>query len=265
MPLILHIAGLDKYASPPVREKIMKAAARNSAITVYVYDGADHAFARINGQHYDKAAADLTIEHTEILRRIFAELTMAKAIRIHAHRWPGCSEMGRCRGRRRRSRLEIRIKQEAAGLNFVDTFTAAGFTSSIRCPPSSAWKVQVSSMPLDATSRNSRSATASPTHPARSAAHAGMRLMPSYRVVPVPDWCSGKLAASMMLQGMTVHYLIHDTVRLEKGHVVLLHAAAGGVGQIPHAMGEGERRDCYRFRWQRRQSGEGQGARCRSR
>jgi len=65
MPLILHIAGLDKYCPPPVREKILKAIKRNPVITAYVYDNADHAFARPNGQNYNKKAADLANQRTE--------------------------------------------------------------------------------------------------------------------------------------------------------------------------------------------------------
>lgn len=70
MPLIINIAGLDKYAPPPVREKIIKSCARNPVITVYVYEGADHAFARINGQNYNKEAADLANGRTA---KFFAE------------------------------------------------------------------------------------------------------------------------------------------------------------------------------------------------
>jgi len=64
MPLMLHIAGLDKYTPPEVRAKIMKATARNPEVEVYVYEGADHAFARIGGQNYNKEAADLANERT---------------------------------------------------------------------------------------------------------------------------------------------------------------------------------------------------------
>jgi carboxymethylenebutenolidase len=65
MPLMVHIAGLDKYCPPPVREKLLKGLARNPVITAYVYDKADHAFARINGQNYNKEAADLANRRTE--------------------------------------------------------------------------------------------------------------------------------------------------------------------------------------------------------
>lgn len=70
MPLILHMAALDKHADADVRQKIIKATSRNPAITVYVYEGVDHAFARINGQNYNKEAADLANKRTHDL---FAE------------------------------------------------------------------------------------------------------------------------------------------------------------------------------------------------
>ena len=65
MPLMLHIAGLDSYCPPPVREKILKGIARNPVIKAYVYDDADHAFARPNGQHYNEAAAKLANHRSE--------------------------------------------------------------------------------------------------------------------------------------------------------------------------------------------------------
>jgi NADPH2:quinone reductase len=51
-------------------------------------------------------------------------------------------------------------------------------------------------------------------------------------VVKVPEGISDETAASMMLKGMTVQYLIHTTYPVKKGDTVLWHAAAGGVGLI---------------------------------
>jgi carboxymethylenebutenolidase len=65
MPLLLHIAALDKFVPEPVRQKILSAIARNPVITAYVYEGADHAFARPGGQNYVEAAADLAHERTD--------------------------------------------------------------------------------------------------------------------------------------------------------------------------------------------------------
>ena len=65
MPLMLHIAALDKFVPPDVRAQILKATARNPVITTHVYQGADHAFARIGGDHFDATAADLANQRTD--------------------------------------------------------------------------------------------------------------------------------------------------------------------------------------------------------
>lgn len=69
-PLILHIAALDEYTPEAVRNKILKAVARNPEISAYIYENADHAFARPNGVHFNAAAAALANERTE---KLFAE------------------------------------------------------------------------------------------------------------------------------------------------------------------------------------------------
>ena len=57
-------------------------------------------------------------------------------------------------------------------------------------------------------------------------------LVPSDRLVPVPEGVSAKVAAAVMLQGMTAHYLTHDTYPLKRGDWCVIHAAAGGVGLL---------------------------------
>jgi NADPH2:quinone reductase len=65
--------------------------------------------------------------------------------------------------------------------------------------------------------------------------------VPADRLVPVPQGVSDHQAAAAMLQGMTAHYLSHDTYPLKKGETALVHAAAGGVGlllvQMAHNIG----------------------------
>src|SRR5262245_16281861 len=56
--------------------------------------------------------------------------------------------------------------------------------------------------------------------------------MPADRLIPLPLDVDDRSAAAMMLQGMTVEYLIRRTFRVEPGMTVLVHAAAGGVGLI---------------------------------
>lgn len=62
--------------------------------------------------------------------------------------------------------------------------------------------------------------------------YAEKRIAPADRVVKLPDAISDRQAASMMLKGMTVQYLLHRTYKVQKGDTILLHAAAGGVGLI---------------------------------
>ena len=61
------------------------------------------------------------------------------------------------------------------------------------------------------------------------------------RLVPIPAGVSDQQAAATMLQGMTAHYLSHDTYPLKRGETALVHAAAGGVGlllvQMAHHIG----------------------------
>ena len=56
--------------------------------------------------------------------------------------------------------------------------------------------------------------------------------VPADRVVPIPAGVSDQQAAAAMLQGMTAHYLSHDTYSLKKGETALVQAAAGGVGLL---------------------------------
>lgn len=64
-PFIMHIAENDKFVPSAAQEKIKRAAARNRDIVVHSYAGVDHAFARPDGQHYDKAAATLANQRTD--------------------------------------------------------------------------------------------------------------------------------------------------------------------------------------------------------
>ncbi|HYD64696.1 dienelactone hydrolase family protein [Azospirillum sp.] len=58
-PLLMHVAEKDKFATPEVLQKLTAGLSGNPHVALHVYAGADHAFARPGGEHYDKAAADL--------------------------------------------------------------------------------------------------------------------------------------------------------------------------------------------------------------
>ena len=71
--------------------------------------------------------------------------------------------------------------------------------------------------------------------------YAEYEAVPADRLVPIPRGVSDHEAAGAMLQGMTAHYLSHDTYPLKKSETALVHAAAGGVGllltQMAHNIG----------------------------
>ncbi len=63
-------------------------------------------------------------------------------------------------------------------------------------------------------------------------AYAEERVIDTKLLVPLPASVSYETAAGMMLKGLTAEYLLHRTFKLAPGHVALIHAAAGGTGQI---------------------------------
>jgi len=63
-------------------------------------------------------------------------------------------------------------------------------------------------------------------------AYAEARLVPADRLIVLPPSISDRQAAAMMLQGLTLQYLIRRTHRVQKGETILIHAAAGGIGLI---------------------------------
>ncbi len=64
------------------------------------------------------------------------------------------------------------------------------------------------------------------------ASYAEQALVPAASAVPVPDGVDLQVAAAVMLQGMTAHYLCNDTFPVDHGDIVVVHAAAGGVGLL---------------------------------
>lgn len=70
--------------------------------------------------------------------------------------------------------------------------------------------------------------------------HATQVVIGASRAVPVPDGVPLEVAAAVMLQGMTAHYLVNSTYPLKAGETVLLHAAAGGVGQLLVQLAKGK-------------------------
>ncbi|TPE52927.1 quinone oxidoreductase family protein [Amaricoccus solimangrovi] len=127
---------------------------------------------------------------------------------------------------------EVLVRQTAVGLNFLDVYHRGGLypwaVERDLIPGSEgAGVVEAIGHGVGEVEPGQRVAY---THPL--GAYASARVIPANRLVPIPEGVSDEQAASLMLKGLTAHYLIFSTFRVEKGMSVLVQAAAGGVGLI---------------------------------
>ena len=127
---------------------------------------------------------------------------------------------------------QIKIKQHAAGINFIDCYFRMGmYPSPVGMPfiagNESAGEVSAVGPGVTDFKIGDRVAYVGPL-----GGYAAERVVPADRAVKLPDNISYEQAAGMMLKGMTVQYLVNRTYKVGKGTVCLIHAAAGGVGLI---------------------------------
>jgi len=125
---------------------------------------------------------------------------------------------------------EARVRITACGVNFIDVYIRTGAYPAT--PPftpgfEAAGVVDAVGAGVSGLSVGDRVAYA--MHPG---AYAEFAVVPAAKLVPVPEGVDLRVAAALMLQGMTAHYLSQGTFPLEPGHVALVHAGAGGVGLL---------------------------------
>jgi NADPH2:quinone reductase len=127
---------------------------------------------------------------------------------------------------------EVRLRQTAVGLNYIDVYHRTGLYPVPQLPCTLGLEAagEVAAVGPDVTDLKAGDRVAYAAPPL--GAYAEQRLMPADRLVHLPDAIDDQQAAAMMLQGMTVEYLIRRTFPVKKGQTVLFHAAAGGVGLI---------------------------------
>ncbi|KAL6907682.1 hypothetical protein ACP4OV_002721 [Aristida adscensionis] len=158
---------------------------------------------------------------------------MVKAIRIHEHggpdvlRWEDVDIGEPGEG-------EIRVKNTAIGVNFVDVYMRRGV---FRLLPSLPFTLGVESVgvvtavgPGAASGVRVGDAVACPM--AMGGAYAEERIVPAAAAVPVPDGVDHATAAAVLVKALTARVLVREAFRVEAGHAVLVHAAAGGVGSL---------------------------------
>jgi len=155
---------------------------------------------------------------------------MPKAIRIHEHgdpevmRWeefdpgpPGPEE--------------ARVRHTAIGVNYIDVYDRTGLYPGAL--PSglgreAAGVVEAVGRGVRGLRAGARVAYVLPS----PGSYADVRNVPAERLIRIPAGITDEQAAAILLKGLTAHYLLRRTCRVKRGHTILFHAAAGGVGLL---------------------------------
>lgn len=125
---------------------------------------------------------------------------------------------------------EVVIQQRAIGLNFIDVYQRAGvYPNPLPFTPGSEAAGDVLVVGPDVGEFKPGDRVAYGT---ALGAYAEQRVVAAHQLVKLPDAIAYETGAVMMLKGMTAQYLLRQTYRVAAGDVVLVHAAAGGVGLI---------------------------------
>lgn len=127
---------------------------------------------------------------------------------------------------------EVRITQSVIGVNFVDTYFRSGLYPVAALPAvlgfEGAGVVDAVGRDVKLFQPGDRVAYAG----APMGAYSASRLLPESRLVRLPDSVSFETAGSSMLRGLTAHMLLHKVHQTNPGDWILVHAAAGGLGQL---------------------------------
>ncbi|MBV9077007.1 MAG: quinone oxidoreductase [Methylobacteriaceae bacterium] len=128
-------------------------------------------------------------------------------------------------------RGEIRVRQTAIGLNYIDTYFRSGLYKAPQMPFTLGNEAAG-----EVTAVGEGVATVKPgdrvAYVVTLGCYAAERNVPEALAVKLPDGISDEVAAAIMLKGMTTEYLLHRTYKVKAGDTILMHAAAGGVGLI---------------------------------
>src|SRR5215470_17316174 len=134
---------------------------------------------------------------------------------------------------------EAVVKIAAIGVNFIDVYQREGrYKLPLPFIAGQEGAGVVSAVGADVKSLKSGDPVA---YCSVQGSYAEYAVVPADRLVPIPKGVNEREAAAAILQGMTAHYLIHDSFPLKRGQTALVHAAAGGVGlllvQMAHYIG----------------------------
>jgi NADPH:quinone reductase len=127
---------------------------------------------------------------------------------------------------------EIRVRHTAVGVNFIDVYCRTGYFRMVE--PPAPLGMEAAGIVLDVGAEvvgfapGDRVGYACPP----VGAYAEVRNLPADLVVPLPDFIDDETAAAIILKGLTAEFLLHRVHAAKEGEIVLVHAAAGGVGHL---------------------------------
>jgi len=125
---------------------------------------------------------------------------------------------------------EVRIRQAAAGVNYIDVYIGRGEYRMIEPPASLGMEAAGTVIDVGSEVHDILPGDRVAYAYGKPGAYATLRTLPADQVVPVPSGIDAETAAAILFKGMTAEYLLHRTHTVRAGETILVHAAAGGVG-----------------------------------
>jgi NADPH2:quinone reductase len=125
---------------------------------------------------------------------------------------------------------EVRIRQSAVGVNFIDVYVRRGDFPLVTPPAPIGMEAAGTIVDVGAEVHHLLPGDRVAYAYGVPGAYATLRTIPADQTVPVPAGISAETAAAVLFKGMTAEYLLHRAHQVKAGDTVLVHAAAGGVG-----------------------------------
>ncbi len=152
-----------------------------------------------------------------------------KAVRIHNYGGPEVLQYEEAEIPKIKAN-EVLVKIKAAGINFIDIYMRKGlYKTNLPAVLGMEGAGIIEDLGMDVSDFQKGERVA---YTGIMGGYAEYAAVPAENLVKIPDGIGFSHAASLMLQGMTAHYLSHDAYPLKKNDTALIHAAAGGVGLL---------------------------------
>ena len=127
---------------------------------------------------------------------------------------------------------EVRIRQQAIGVNYIDVYTRTGYFNLIDPPAIPGMEAAGTVIDCGSSVRHLKPGDRVAYACAPPGAYSSVRTMNADLVLPLPDYIDNDTAAAVMLKGVTAWFLLNKVHTLKSGETALVYAPAGGVGHL---------------------------------